>query len=367
MHINNNNENMNYTESSSVDMKYIDLFCGIGGFHQALSNVIPSSVCVIASDIDENVRNTYETNYKVRPLGDVKTIDFRTVSPFDLICGGFPYFIEGTRVLTYKGYKPIEDVTLDDKLLTHMGKFQNILYLQRKNYNGDLYDLKIKYHSDVITCTEEHPFYVREKSIIRENNKNTSEYSEPRWKPAKELTQNDFVRMVINTNEIIPEFTFDKIINQHKTNKVAIKLNKKEYWFMMGYFVGDGWIEETTKKDGRCMHKIRFSINNKDEKEVYDIINDIIPITDKHCDSGINQKCKKFGCSDYTWYNIFKMFGKYAHRKLIPEWIQDAPKEFIQEFINGYIKADGSINSKGRISLTTVSYDLAQGLQRLYF
>jgi LAGLIDADG-like domain len=61
-----------------------------------------------------------------------------------------------------------------------------------------------------------------------------------------------------------------------------------------------------------------------------------------------------------------KMFGKYAHGKLIPEWVQDAPKEFIQEFINGYIKADGSINSNGRITLTTVSYDLAFGLQRLY-
>ena len=22
-------------------------------------------------------------------------------------------------------------------------------------------------------------------------------------------------------------------------------------WFMMGYFVGDGWIEETKKNDGR--------------------------------------------------------------------------------------------------------------------
>jgi hypothetical protein len=34
------------------------------------------------------------------------------------------------------------------------------------------------------------------------------------------------------------------------------------------------------------------------------------------------------------------MFGKYAHGKLIPEWVQDAPKEFIQEFINGYMKAE---------------------------
>ena len=347
-------------------IEYIDLFCGIGGFHQAMKRIHKNSKCVFASDIDEKCRNTYENNYQIKPHGDITKVEISDIPNFDVICGGFPCFIEGTQVLTYKGYKPIEDVTLNDKLLTHMGKFQTILNLQRKNYNGDLYELKIKYHSDIIVCTEEHPFYVREKSIIRENNKNTSEYSEPRWKPAKELTQNDFVGMVININESIPEFSFNEIINQHKTNKVAIKLNKKEYWFMMGYYVSDGWIEETTKKDGRCMHKIRFSINNRDEKEVFDIINDIIPITDEHCDSGINQKCKKFGCSDYTWYYIFKMFGKYAHGKLIPEWVQDAPKEFIQEFINGYIKADGSINSKGCISLTTVSYDLAHGLQRLY-
>lgn len=107
MHINNNNDNMNYTESSSVDMKYIDLFCGIGGFHQALSNVIPSSVCVIASDIDENARNTYETNYKVRPLGDVQTIDFRTVSPFDLICGGFP--CQSFSIAQWKENKAFDD------------------------------------------------------------------------------------------------------------------------------------------------------------------------------------------------------------------------------------------------------------------
>ena len=37
---------------------------------------------------------------------------------------------------------------------------------------------------------------------------------------------------------------------------------------MMGYFVGDGWIQETTRSDGRCNYIIHFAINNKDEKEV---------------------------------------------------------------------------------------------------
>ena len=46
--------------------------------------------------------------------------------------------------------------------------------------------------------------------------------------------------MIINTNEKIPEFTIDKIINQHKTEQITIKIDKKEYWYMMGYFMGDG-------------------------------------------------------------------------------------------------------------------------------
>lgn len=41
--------------------KYIDLFCGIGGFHQAMENL--GGECVFASDIDADCRKTYERNY----------------------------------------------------------------------------------------------------------------------------------------------------------------------------------------------------------------------------------------------------------------------------------------------------------------
>ena len=44
---------------------------------------------------------------------------------------------------------------------------------------------------------------------------------------------------------------------------------------------------------------------------------------------------------------------------------QDAPKHLIQEFINGYIKADGCIHKNNCHQITTVSYNLAFGLQRL--
>ena len=341
--------------NTSSTLKFIDLFCGIGGFHQALKNI--KGECVFACDIDEECRKTYEENYKLKPDSDITKIKIEEIPQFDVLCAGFPCFVAGTQTLTNHGYKNIEDVEITDRLLTHNGKFQNIINLQRKIYTGDLFDIKIKYHPELITTTEEHPFYVREK-------KGNNIFGNSIWKKAYELTMNDYFGMVINNNEIIPEFTFEKLINQYKTEKKHIKLDKLDYWFVMGYLVGDGCIEETTKDDGRCMYKIQFAINNSDEEEVFERINKVIPITDKKCDSG--DKCKKFGCSDIIWYNILKQFGKYAHEKLIPEWVQDAPKEFIQEFINGYMKADGCINNKNILQITTVSSNLAYGLQRLY-
>ena len=52
-----------HTNSSNNSLKFIDLFCGIGGFHQALAKL--GFECVFASDIDENCRKTYKNNYNI--------------------------------------------------------------------------------------------------------------------------------------------------------------------------------------------------------------------------------------------------------------------------------------------------------------
>ena len=47
--------------------------------------------------------------------------------------------------------------------------------------------------------------------------------------------------MKINQNRIIPEFNFDDI--------GSIKLDDVDMWFMMGYHVGNGCLDETLKKN----------------------------------------------------------------------------------------------------------------------
>lgn len=68
--------------------KYIDLFCGIGGFHQAMKSL--GGECVFASDIDEDCRKTYEMNYGITPVGDITKIEAADIPPHDVLCGGFP-------------------------------------------------------------------------------------------------------------------------------------------------------------------------------------------------------------------------------------------------------------------------------------
>jgi len=69
-------------------MKFIDLFCGIGGFHYALRDELGAE-CVFASDIDQKCRDTYKRNFGIEPHGDICK-HREDVPPHDILCGGFP-------------------------------------------------------------------------------------------------------------------------------------------------------------------------------------------------------------------------------------------------------------------------------------
>lgn len=75
-------------------IKFIDLFCGIGGFRVAMdeacteNNLIPQ--CVFSSDIDKYCQDSYENNFGHRPAGDITQVDPKSIPDHDILFAGFP-------------------------------------------------------------------------------------------------------------------------------------------------------------------------------------------------------------------------------------------------------------------------------------
>lgn len=78
-----------HKEEKKKPFTFVDLFAGIGGFHQAMRYL--NGTCVLASEIDPDCQNTYRVNFPDTLLeGDIAGIEPLNVEPYDVLCAGFP-------------------------------------------------------------------------------------------------------------------------------------------------------------------------------------------------------------------------------------------------------------------------------------
>lgn len=68
--------------------KFIDLFSGIGGFHQAMEQL--GGTCVLASDIDKYAIESYKENYNINSDINIRDIKVEDIPKHDVLCAGFP-------------------------------------------------------------------------------------------------------------------------------------------------------------------------------------------------------------------------------------------------------------------------------------
>lgn len=75
-------------------IKFIDLFCGLGGFRLGFEqacrkyDLVPE--CVLSSDIDPSCQVAYEANFGEFPQGDITKIREQEVPDHDVLLAGFP-------------------------------------------------------------------------------------------------------------------------------------------------------------------------------------------------------------------------------------------------------------------------------------
>ncbi len=69
-------------------LKFIDLFCGIGGFRIAFERA--GCECTWSSDWDKFSQQTYEANFGEKPHGDIYSMPISEIPNHDILCAGFP-------------------------------------------------------------------------------------------------------------------------------------------------------------------------------------------------------------------------------------------------------------------------------------
>lgn len=71
-----------------MEIKFIDLFAGIGGMRLAFQRT--GCQCVFSSEWDKFAQKTYLANFGEQPSGDITKIDANDIPDHDLLVGGFP-------------------------------------------------------------------------------------------------------------------------------------------------------------------------------------------------------------------------------------------------------------------------------------
>ena len=347
-------------------IRLLSLFSGIGAFEEALKNINQPFELVNYCEFQPHIANAYSMIHNEpisKNLGDVTKVDETQLDDFDLMTFGFPCFIAGTKVLTWDGYKNIEDITSEDYVLTHKNRYQKVVK-PMINKADHLYRLSTM-ASDDLYVTEEHPFYVRRKSRIRikkdGKTKQVRHFSEPEWINAKDLSKDYYVGIAINKESRLPDWngitiTYTDNKKDRPLNNLNKMFDKNDFWWIIGRFIGDGWIRNRyDRKD-----KNSGIIICCDFDETNDISKKLDSLGMNYCISN-EETTNKFHIVNKELGVYCEQFGRGALNKKVTGDIINLPVDLLKGFLDGYMSADGCY-TQGYYKATSVSNELIYGL-----
>lgn len=319
------------------------LFDGMSCGRVALKELNIQVESYISSEIDKFAILAEKNNFPdIAQVGSVTDIDVdelvKEYGAPDLLCGGSPCFVAGTKVLTKDGYKNIEDVSVGDEVLTHKNRYKKVLRTGKRW----AHTIKIETQGFLdVCCTEEHPFLARKKTFeCHKTNSGNSCHriglDKPQWISARRLPQTYFV-----ANNIEQE------------SCDSLGLDKEELW-LLGYFLVRG----TYVNDG--LNHLSARIRFYKEEEL-----------NSHLTENCQIKTTKRGYHtllDVITYGklgeAISNFKEYFSR-CIPEEVIRLPKLMLKSVADGIRASIGTDMKNDMVRLTVKTEEMQMAIQRV--
>lgn len=278
----------------------------------------------------------------------------------------------GELILTDSGYKAIEEVKINDKVMTHKGEFRSVVKTMRHQINEKLYHVYFNGCKTPIKLTGKHPILIFKKR--NQTNKCKSwntiyDGLQPEFVAAKDVKVGDLIatpipktncckNIVIDVSKFLTNFICEnnklKPIHDTNTNEINqyIEINY-DFATLFGYILADGHIgdrsvritftgdEEIFANDAQRLWKKCFGIDSTISYE-----------KDKYC---INININSVLICDF--------FKKWSNKN-IPMEIWVATKDTIKGLIRGLVRGDGCYK-KNTVSFCNLNTKLLNAYRML--
>ena len=358
------------------ECRYIELFAGVGGFHVGLDRADKDFFkCVMANQWEPGAKDQFAADiYRKRfpndllindDVNNIKGDDYDV----DLLMGGFPCLSGNTLVLTSDGYKYITEVKEGDMVLGHDNQYHKVNKFMNQ---GIKQTYKIKASGfDTIEATGNHRFLVREKiqrsTRVKGKPVYIKSFSQPEWKSVDDLKdcyKDYYMGSAINQNSIIPEWRGLTINKNQFVSETHCNLDMTDenLWYIVGRFLGDGWLNKQTKKGNlRYRYKGIIICCAKDEIDEF-----ISKISDKYnCTIVEERTVYKLHFSNIELAHFCEQFYNSdehtARTKRLPGFVFDLPINLLEQLLKGYQDSDGCVTGIYN-QFTSVSKELLYGI-----
>ncbi len=258
-------------------------------------------------------------------------------------------FVEGTKILTDKGLKNIEDIVIGDMILDTSGLFNKVTNLMNRNYEGNIIEFNTQFNDVHSRVTEKHKF----PTVGEED---------------KDLQSLDVLKVSTiknhKTSLDIKKYIKYKNFVRNPIKKNILKNNKlKLFCELLGWYLAEGSLIKCKKRPES--YTIRFSLSKKEVKEVERIkyiVEKVFNI------KAVIAKYDYATTLDVAVYNkelgilLKELCGKGAKHKYIHKDVLLLKSEYILELLKAYFKGDGSLvktDNFYRITSASVSYSLS--------
>lgn len=258
-------------------------------------------------------------------------------------------------ILTDSGYKEIHSLSTGDRVCTHNGSWQQVEYVNKRNYSGPIHTIRTLFGSFSIQATSNHPILTAATQGPGWQN-----ISGPVWKSAENVQKGELLCIPKYTIEFAKHKSFEREINtldwvnprkcltKTESGIKSFRLDKKaavpyeivldrHFLQVLGLYLAEGFLDGTV---------IGFGFHRR-EKILVDIVCSYFERFNFHPTVTTEGEGCSVRVNSFVFSDIFhKLAGSGAKNKSLPEYSFFTEDE-LKTVIRYYFEGDGHMGKNG--------------------